>query len=97
MHGDMVRALPPDAVWLGESTQYPHQAFRVGDSSWGIQFHPEIGHHQYREWADAFTGSAADRVLVEKGAAALRAAGTRCCAGTRVLADRFADLVLAVR
>lgn len=97
MHGDMVEFLPPDAVWLGESAQYPHQAFRVGDSSWGIQFHPEIGHHQYRDWADVFAGTDADRVLVEQGAAALTRSHDEVLAGTRVLADRFADLVLDAR
>lgn len=97
MHGDMVHTLPPDAVWLGQSTQYPHQAFRVGDSSWGIQFHPEIGHHQYREWADAFTGSATDRILVEKGAVALTRSRHEVLAGTRILANRFANLVLTPR
>lgn len=95
MHGDMVESLPPHAEWLGESAQYAHQAFRVGDSSWGIQFHPEIGHHHYREWADAFTGSDADRVLVEEGAAALSRAECEVLRGTRLLADRFAELVLA--
>lgn len=94
MHGDMVESLPPRAAWLGESTQYPHQAFRIGETSWGIQFHPEIGHHQYQEWADAFTGSDADRVLVEDGAAALLRADRELLRGTRVLADRFADLVM---
>lgn len=97
MHGDVVQRLPPDAVWLGESAQYPHQAFRVGERSWGIQFHPEIGHHQYRDWADVFAGTDADRVLVEKGAAALTRNHHEVLVGTRVLADRLADLVLAAR
>lgn len=97
MHSDMVETLPPDAVWLGESAQYPHQAFRVGACAWGIQFHPEIGHHQYRDWADVFAGSDADRELVEKGAVALTRSYHEVLSGTRVLADRFADLVLAAR
>jgi len=33
--------LPPDAVLLASSAQYPHQAFRVGRRAWGLQFHVE--------------------------------------------------------
>ena len=40
MHGDMVAVLPQDAVLLGTGPVYPHQAFRVGATSWGVQFHP---------------------------------------------------------
>ncbi len=32
---------------------YPHQAFRVGDTAWGLQFHPEARPSMVRRWAAA--------------------------------------------
>ena len=40
-HGDTF-SLPPDAALLASSTLTPHQLFRVGDRSYGFQFHLEI-------------------------------------------------------
>ena len=51
MHADAVVELPPDAVWLGATTAYPHQVFRVGGAAWGVQFHPEVSLPTYRAWA----------------------------------------------
>lgn len=33
---------PPGAVLLAHSDHEPHGAFRLGESSWGLQFHPEF-------------------------------------------------------
>lgn len=41
-HKQSVLSLPPGAVLLGQSDFEPHQAFRVGDCAWGVQFHPEF-------------------------------------------------------
>ncbi|MBW0149004.1 glutamine amidotransferase [Marinobacter arenosus] len=41
-HKQSVLGLPPGAVLLGRSQFEPHQAFRVGDCAWGVQFHPEF-------------------------------------------------------
>jgi len=41
-HKQSVLSLPPEAVLLGRSGFEPHQAFRVGDCAWGVQFHPEF-------------------------------------------------------
>ncbi|MFO7529216.1 MAG: glutamine amidotransferase [Marinobacter sp.] len=41
-HKQSVLRLPPDAVLLGQSDSEPHQAFRVGECAWGVQFHPEF-------------------------------------------------------
>ena len=51
MHLDAVTRLPEGAVWLGETAQYPHQAFRVGPRAWGVQFHPEASLRTFRYWA----------------------------------------------
>jgi GMP synthase (glutamine-hydrolysing) len=40
-HEDRVEALPPGAVLLAGNDCAPIQAFRLGDSVWGVQFHPE--------------------------------------------------------
>ncbi|MEU3557715.1 type 1 glutamine amidotransferase [Streptomyces fragilis] len=49
-HVDAVTALPPAAVWLARSETCPHQAFRVGRSAWGVQFHPEIAAERLAHW-----------------------------------------------
>lgn len=41
-HKQSLVELPPEAVLLGSSDRDPHQAFRSGDFSWGMQFHPEF-------------------------------------------------------
>jgi GMP synthase (glutamine-hydrolysing) len=50
MHADAVADLPADAVLLGASDLYRHQAFRIG-SAWGVQFHPETSAGTFRRWA----------------------------------------------
>ena len=41
-HVDTVTRLPPGATVLATTPLEPHAAFRVGESAWGVQFHPEI-------------------------------------------------------
>ncbi|MDP9436853.1 MAG: type 1 glutamine amidotransferase, partial [Actinomycetota bacterium] len=52
-HWDAVTELPPGAVLLASSPRYPHQAFRVGERAWGLQFHLETPPEMVRGWADA--------------------------------------------
>lgn len=40
-HEDRVETLPPGAVLLAGNDSAPVQAFRIGESVWGVQFHPE--------------------------------------------------------
>ena len=49
-HEDEITELPPRAVLLAASTRYPHQAFRVGDAAWGIQFHIECDVEMVAGW-----------------------------------------------
>ena len=42
--------LPDDGVLLASSAACPHQAFRVGESAWGLQFHPEVTEAIIRDW-----------------------------------------------
>ncbi|MCW2669422.1 MAG: glutamine amidotransferase class-I [Frankiales bacterium] len=51
-HWDAVTDLPPAATLLMSSPTYPHQAFRVGERAWGIQFHIETDAAMVGRWAD---------------------------------------------
>jgi GMP synthase (glutamine-hydrolysing) len=44
VHRQSVRKLPRGAVLLAGNDFEPHQAFRMGDCAWGVQFHPEFSH-----------------------------------------------------
>ena len=50
-HWDVITELPPAAVLLMSSPRYAHQAFRVGPSAWGLQFHVETPPELVRAWA----------------------------------------------
>ena len=55
-HSQTVIELPSDATLLAASDHDAHQAFRVGEHAWGLQFHPEFDAeatlHYVRELAD---------------------------------------------
>jgi GMP synthase-like glutamine amidotransferase len=50
-HRDEITELPIGAVLLAASTHYPVQAFRIGPSAWGTQFHIECDTEMFAEWA----------------------------------------------
>ncbi|MGI5214069.1 type 1 glutamine amidotransferase [Plantactinospora sp. CA-290183] len=50
-HVDEITELPRGAVLLAASTRYPHQAFRLGDRAWGLQFHIECDAAMIADWA----------------------------------------------
>ena len=50
-HYDAVVELPPGSTLLMSGSRYPHQAFRVGERAWGIQFHVECGADMVTRWA----------------------------------------------
>jgi GMP synthase-like glutamine amidotransferase len=68
-HHDEVTELPLGAVLLAASTNYPHQAFRVGESAWGVQFHIECDTGMIADWAAGNTdvlvglGTTAEQVV----------------------------------
>lgn len=43
--------VPADGVLLASSALCRHQAFRVGSSAWGLQFHPEVTEAIIRDWS----------------------------------------------
>ncbi|MFH9725254.1 type 1 glutamine amidotransferase [Streptomyces sp. NPDC017254] len=50
-HWDEVDRLPPGAVPLLTGDACPHQAFRIGNAGWAVQFHPEVGGDAVARWA----------------------------------------------
>ncbi|ABM10520.1 type 1 glutamine amidotransferase [Paenarthrobacter aurescens] len=98
MHGDMIAELPDDAEWLAYSDMYPHQAFRVRDSSWGVQFHPEIGKMTYENWVSQYSGG--DPVAVQRlehGRKQFAQQEDVVAQNTALFASRFAAIVRAAR
>lgn len=51
-HGDTFD-LPPRARHLASSERYTHQAFRIGEHAWGLQFHLEMTEPMIRDWVEA--------------------------------------------
>ncbi len=70
-HSESVSTLPSGAVHLAESDLVPHQAFRIEDSAWGVQFHPEFsrtiirGYLESRREAIESEGIDVDRLIRE--------------------------------
>jgi GMP synthase (glutamine-hydrolysing) len=88
VHRQSVRKLPLGAALLAGNEFEPHHAYRVGDSAWGVQFHPEFSEHAIsgyiRELATASAaGEIDEELLMQKVAPTAEA--------TSVL-QRFADL-----
>ena len=75
-HRDEIAELPASAVLLAASTRFPHQAFRIGDRAWGLQFHIECDADMIAGWARADSDVLADLgydpdLVVQATAAAL--------------------------
>ena len=89
--------LPPGAVLLASSHAYPNQAIRIGELTYGVQFHVEVGTDLADEWArvPAYVSSA-DDVLGEGGAdrllAEVRRGASRMLPQARALFGRWMDL-----
>jgi len=56
-HYDLVTRTPPGAVTLARTPACPHQAYRVGDRAWGVQFHPEVLRTDLDSWNRSGAGS----------------------------------------
>ena len=90
-HVESVLRLPPPAILLGSSPLDPHQAYRIGDRAWGVQFHPEIDARVSR----AYVTGRAERLREEGLDPDALAADVRDTpAGTSIL-RRFTELVRA--
>jgi GMP synthase (glutamine-hydrolysing) len=50
VHAQTVKSLPEGAVRLAANDFEPNHAFRIGSSTWGLQFHPEYTAHIMRSY-----------------------------------------------
>jgi len=62
-HQQSVTGLPLNAVRLAANDFEPNQAFRLGSTSWGIQFHPEFTAEVVKEYILARQGAIAGEGL----------------------------------
>jgi GMP synthase-like glutamine amidotransferase len=94
-HSDEITELPINAVLLAASSRYPHQAFRLGDRAWGLQFHIECDADMVAAWTRS-DAAALDELGYD--AEAVVAATTGILADVEEVwqpfAARFAALVL---
>ena len=87
-HVQSVLRLPAGAVPLVSDAQGAHHAFRMGDTTWGVQFHPEFNAGVVR----AYIEHMGSRLAAQKqNAEALRAACADTPVGGEIL-RRFARL-----
>ncbi len=56
-HSQSVIKLPPNATLLASNDFEPHHAMRIGQSAWGLQFHPEFSVPVMRSYIDHMTES----------------------------------------
>lgn len=57
--------IPAGGILLASSEGCPHQAFRVGETAWGVQFHPEVTEQIIRGWCawDRTTASRTEELV----------------------------------
>lgn len=93
-HDDEITDLPEGAVLLASSATCAVQAFRLGERSWGVQFHPEAGGDVMQAWADAEDSLPPERLRqVEVAIAEVRSAEHRLFRCWQGFAERFAEIV----
>lgn len=89
-HLQSVLELPAEATLLASSEHEPHQAFRIGDCAWGLQFHPEFNAPIMRSYLEVQAPALRDEQL---DAEAL-IAGVRDTPEATSLLRRFSERVL---
>ena len=90
-HSQTALKLPEGATLLATGSHDPHQAFRVGSSAWGVQFHPEFDAPAIREY---IARREAELAASGRDVAAIRAT-VRDTPHSASLLKRFADYCLA--
>lgn len=64
VHRQSALRLPPGAVPLAASGWEPHQAYRVGEQCWGVQFHPEFSAKAMQAYVNRLAPEAPQRKTV---------------------------------
>ncbi|CAN5534966.1 type 1 glutamine amidotransferase [soil metagenome] len=94
LHGDAIEVLPPSASWLARNDRYPHQAFRLGATSWGLQFHPEVSAATMGMWVSYMEDEHGGQLAQLRSSAELfHRQYAEVQSGTATLARRFARLI----
>ena len=99
-HGDTFD-VPEGGVLLASSPAFPNQAFRFGQTAYGVQFHVEVTDQMAREWAQVPAyAEYADRVLGTGGIDRLMsdfdAARDRMLDIGRRMFERWVEIAVAV-
>ena len=96
-HGAEVKRLPPGGVALARSPACPVQAFRVGVSAFGIQYHVELTDATVREWGVIPEYAAAlEQTLGADGLERMQAGATAHMGEFNENARRLYDAFMAV-
>lgn len=66
IHFQSVRTLPENAVHLAESDQDKHHSFRIGNCTWGVQFHPEFSAEIMTDMLDNVEEHLEDELFAKK-------------------------------
>jgi GMP synthase-like glutamine amidotransferase len=85
--------LPPGASLLASSKAYENQAFRVGPSAWGLQFHAEVDEAAVRTFVSTF---AADTVHAPEGPEGIVAVAPAAVAALGPMREALLDGFAAV-
>ncbi len=88
-HAQSAVTLPPEAVVLAYNQAEPHHAFAIGQSAWGLQFHPEFDADIMRAYVAQFS-SQLKNVGYDPNAIQQRIAETPL---SRQILERFATIV----
>ena len=93
-HYDLVARPPQGAVTLARTPTCPHQAYRVGERAWAVQFHPEVLRADLDSWNRAGAASLAERgTTPEAVLAEYDARFTEIHAAAEVIARAYAKIV----
>ncbi|MFI7613299.1 type 1 glutamine amidotransferase [Nonomuraea terrae] len=87
-HEDAITRLPEGAVPLMTGSQYPNQAYRLGEAAWAVQFHPEATPDIFASWTASSDLEGAADLDAEVKAAEDRLTGT-----WRPVAEAFANVI----
>ncbi|GAA2211106.1 type 1 glutamine amidotransferase [Nonomuraea monospora] len=87
-HQDAMTRLPDGAVPLMTGSQYPNQAYRLGEAAWAVQFHPEATPEIFVSWTADSGLEGAEELNAE-----VKAAESALVSTWRPVAQAFADVV----
>jgi len=88
-HSQSVLELPAGATLLARSEHDACQAFRIGDRTWGVQFHPEFSTAAMR----GYIAARRDQLMQENTCARTLASDVRAAPHARSILRRFARLL----